>query len=196
MDEESGLRNAAPMLVVGACTCLIVSFAPYITHFVYRIPSWKAAIVLSASVTFLSLPGLDNVSRIAGFVAILFASFSMASTVVALFRYKADLERPVSHIGGEGLMMLSVRCTFYQPSILYSRGEQRRSVVMSLPLVFLAYSIVGFVVGVVLYSFRGVSISDPSMTEHQFDDYTRWTVVGVLGGLAGMLTTSLLLLRR
>lgn len=88
-------------------------FPTYITHFVYRIPSWKAAIVLSASVTFLSLPGLDNVSRIAGFVAILFASFSMASTVVALFRYKADLERPVSHIGGEGLMMLSVRCPFY-----------------------------------------------------------------------------------
>jgi hypothetical protein len=25
VDEESGLRSAAPMLVVGACTCLIVS---------------------------------------------------------------------------------------------------------------------------------------------------------------------------
>ncbi|RDB19890.1 hypothetical protein Hypma_013085 [Hypsizygus marmoreus] len=161
LDEESGLRNPAPMLVVGACTCLI------------------AAIVLSASVTFLSLPGLDSIARVAGFVAILFASFSMASTVVAIFRYKADMESSVSHIGREGLMMLS-----------------RRSVVMSLPLVFLAYAIIGFISGIVLYSIRGVTSTDPLASQHPFEDYTRWTVIGVLGGLAGMLTTSLLLLRR
>jgi hypothetical protein len=59
-------------------------------------------------VTFLSLPGLDNIARVAGFVAILFSSFSMASTVVAIFKYKADLERPTAHVGGEGLIMLSV----------------------------------------------------------------------------------------
>ena len=58
--------------------------------------------------TFLSLPGLDNIARVAGFVAILFSSFSMASTVVAIFKYKTDLERPAAHIGGEGLVMLSV----------------------------------------------------------------------------------------
>ncbi|KAG5642968.1 hypothetical protein DXG03_001816 [Asterophora parasitica] len=161
IDEESGVRSGSPgpMFLVGACTCLV------------------AAIVLSASVTFLSLPGLDNFARVAGFVAILFATFSMASTVVALFRYKADLERPVSHVAGEGLLMLS-----------------RRSVVLSLPLVFLIYAIVAFVTGIVLYSFRGVT--DPFSPEQRFEDYTRWTVVGVLGGLAGMLTTSLLLLRR
>lgn len=68
----------------------------------------KAAIILSASVTFLSLPGLDSVARVAGFVTILCSAASMASSVVALFRYKADLEHATSTVGGEGLMMLSV----------------------------------------------------------------------------------------
>jgi hypothetical protein len=74
--------------------------------------SFKAAVVLSASVTFLSLPGLDAFSRTTGMVAILFAAFSMAATVVAIFRHKADLERPISHIGIEGMMVISVRIFF------------------------------------------------------------------------------------
>ena len=67
---------------------------------------------------------------------------------------------------------------------------------MSLPLVFLVYAIVGFVAGIVLYSFRGVKLEDPLMSERPFEEYTKWTVVGVLGGLAGMLTMSLFLIRR
>ena len=59
---------------------------------------------MSASVTFLSLPGLDSIARIAGFVAILFASFSMASTLVAVFRHKADMGT-ISYVGGEGLLV-------------------------------------------------------------------------------------------
>ena len=60
--------------------------------------------------TFLSLPGLDAFSRTTGMVAILFAAFSMAATVVAIFRHKADLERPMSHVGIEGMMVITVRC--------------------------------------------------------------------------------------
>ena len=73
------------------------------------LPCRKAAVVLSASVTFLSLPGLDAVSRTTSMVAILCAAFSMAATVVAIFRHKADLERPISHMGVEGMMVISVR---------------------------------------------------------------------------------------
>lgn len=68
----------------------------------------QAAIILSASVTLITLPGLDNLGRIAGFVAILCSTASMISAVMALFRYKADVERTVVYIGGEGLIMLSV----------------------------------------------------------------------------------------
>ena len=78
----------------------------------------KAAIVLSASVTLLSLPGLDGLARVAGLVAILFSSFSVVSTVLAIFKYKSDLEKSgVSSssgnvgVGGEGLVVLSV-CLF------------------------------------------------------------------------------------
>jgi len=157
--ESGGLRSPGPMLFLSACTCLI------------------AAIVLSASVTFLSLPGLDNLARIAGFVAILCASFSITSTAVSVFRFKGELERPTASVGMEGLMLLS-----------------RRSFVMSLPLVFLAYAIIGFVTGVVWYSYRG-SLTDPLLPTRPFDDYTRWMAVGVLGGVAGVLSTALLLRR-
>ena len=70
--------------------------------------------MLSASVTFISLPGLDPFSRTAGIVAIVFATFSMAATLVAIFRYKADLERPISNVGIEGMMVITVcETTFY-----------------------------------------------------------------------------------
>lgn len=60
--------------------------------------------------TFLSLPGLDSVARIAGLIATLFASFSMAATLVAIFRYKADMVRSAPQIG-EGIMWVSVSPT-------------------------------------------------------------------------------------
>ena len=58
--------------------------------------------------TLVSLPGLDNLGRIAGFVAILCSAASMISAVIALFRYKVDVERAVVYMGGDGLVMLSV----------------------------------------------------------------------------------------
>lgn len=81
---------------------------------------FKAAIVLSASVTFLSLPGLDGFTRIAGLGAVLFASLSMAATLVAFFRVKYDLDRAATPttpgalggagtvVGLEGLVSISV----------------------------------------------------------------------------------------
>ncbi|GAV99565.1 hypothetical protein LENED_001029 [Lentinula edodes] len=62
LDEESGLfgpRSAGPIFLLGGCACLV------------------AAIILSASVTFLSLPGLDNAARIPGLVAVILATFSI-----------------------------------------------------------------------------------------------------------------------
>ncbi|KIL57234.1 hypothetical protein M378DRAFT_88160 [Amanita muscaria Koide BX008] len=161
MDEESGLRSVAPMLAIGACSCIM------------------ASIVLSASVTFLSLSGLDSVTRIAGFVAIISAVCSMASTLLAIFTIKSDLERPPQVVGGEGLLMLS-----------------KRSVVMSLPVVFLLYSIIGFVTGVVLYTLKGASITDAGLVRRPFGEYARWTAAGALGAFAGMVTVSILLFKR
>jgi hypothetical protein len=62
---------------------------------------------------------------------------------------------------------------------------------MSLPLVFLIYAVLAFIAAVVLYSFLGVDGAAA-----RFEDYTRWAVLGVLGGLLGILATSVVLLRR
>jgi len=147
-------------------------------------------------VTLVSLPGLDNLGRIAGFVAILCSAASMISAVIALFRYKADVERAVVYMGGEGLVMLSVSLPLpaYRPAL--NETKQRRSIVMSLPLVFLAWGIVAFITAITLYSFRGFTVTSPGMIKQPFTDYTHWTVVGTMGVLAGALITSALLMRR
>lgn len=110
VDHESGVLRSNPMIIIGACTCLVVSLSlhpnPHVTH-AYP-PVFQAAVVLSASVTFLSLPGLDNVARTSGMVAVVFAAFSLVSTGVAILRHKTDLGRPIPHVGIEGLMVISV----------------------------------------------------------------------------------------
>ncbi|EIN11100.1 hypothetical protein PUNSTDRAFT_64302 [Punctularia strigosozonata HHB-11173 SS5] len=157
------LRSPGPAMVVAGTSCLV------------------AAMILSASVTFISLPGLDDLSRIAGLLAILCSTASMASTVIALFRYKTDVERSAQYyMAGEGLVVLT-----------------RRSIVMSLPLVFLAWAVAAFITGVTMYSFRGFTLTAPGsgVYKQPFDKYTQWTIAGTLGGLVGVLVTSVLLVR-
>jgi hypothetical protein len=67
---------------------------------------------------------------------------------------------------------------------------------MSLPLVFLAYSIGAFITGISFYVFRGTIATNPQLVMHPFDDYTKWTVVGAIGGSVTMLAASALLSRR
>ena len=116
-DEESGLlRGPAPIFIIGACTSLMVCpFFHILSHF---LKNPKAALVLSASVTFLSLPGLDGLTRTASMVAGLFAAFAVAATGVAVLRHKADLERPISHVGVEGIAGISVSLPFSPRMIL------------------------------------------------------------------------------
>ncbi|KAF5358653.1 hypothetical protein D9758_007727 [Tetrapyrgos nigripes] len=151
-----GMRDAGPLMLIGGCTCLV------------------AAIVLSASVTFLTLPGLDWISRIVGFVAIILAGFSIVSTVLALFSFKAEMERTSLYVGGEGLMVHS-----------------RRIIMLSLPLAFCIYSIVAFAAGIALYSIRGMQAQvPPGLIESHFSNYTQWTTLGVLGGLGGVIAVA------
>ncbi|KAH9854905.1 hypothetical protein C2E23DRAFT_725421 [Lenzites betulinus] len=160
-DEESGLHTAGPMLMLSAAACLV------------------AAVILSASVTFLSLPQLDDVARLTGFLAILFSASSMVSSVLALFRYKTDIDRTVVYIGSEGLRHIS-----------------RSRVIMSLPLVFLAWAIAAFMTGITFYSFRGATVSRGVDVKHPFEAYTHWVVVGTLGALGGMLFVAAIMSRR
>jgi hypothetical protein len=72
-------------------------------------------------------------------------------------------------------------------------------VLLSLPLVFLAYSVAGFITGVVIYSFNGALLNAtaggfPAVS--RFDDWSRLFMIGVLGGIAGVLIASVVVQRR
>ena len=60
--------------------------------------------------TFMAFPGLDDVSRVAGFIAILCSAASMTSSVVSLFRFKVDMERALWHydMATSGMTLLTV----------------------------------------------------------------------------------------
>ncbi|KAG9317911.1 hypothetical protein JVU11DRAFT_2142 [Chiua virens] len=176
-------ESTTPLFVIGACACLVVRFlnaSP--VHMLIWVNSFEqSAIILSASVTLMSFPGLDSITRIGGLVAITCSVLSMATSFLSIFRYKAEMARGTGP-SAEGFVMLS-----------------RRSFMLSLPLVFLAYSVAGFVTGVVVYSFRSATINFAnagSPMAAKFDEYTRFMVVGVLGALVGVLIASTMVARR
>ncbi|THH10125.1 hypothetical protein EW145_g1540 [Phellinidium pouzarii] len=161
-DEESRLmRSTGPVLIVGASVSIV------------------AAIILTASVTFLALPGQDQVARSAGFVAVLGSLASLGSSVIAAFRNQVETQRMAAR-GGEGFVVMPTLSGY--------------SILPSLPAVFLAWSIISFVTGIVLYAFRGTVMIDPSHWV-KFSSYTRWTTVGACGFLGGVLIASMFFIR-
>ncbi|EJD01731.1 uncharacterized protein FOMMEDRAFT_90143 [Fomitiporia mediterranea MF3/22] len=162
-DEEGGLlRSAGPMLVVGATVCI-------------------AAMILVASLTFLALPGLDHVSRTAGFIAIIASFASLGASVIAALRNNVEVQRMAAR-GGEGLVVTMSTLT-------------GNSILPSLPAVFLAWSILSLITGIVLYAFRG-SVAIDTVHWTRIASYTRWTTIGVLGFCGGVLITSAIFARR
>lgn len=117
-------NSGGPLFLAGACACLV------------------AAVILSASVTLMTLPGLSGIARISGLVAIMCSVLSMITSFISIIRQKTELAHGTPTSGSEGFVLLS-----------------RRSVLLSLPLVFLAYSVAGFITGVVIYSFNGVVVN-------------------------------------
>jgi hypothetical protein len=141
-------------------------------------------------VTFITLPGIDDISRVAGLLAILLSASSLISAVIALFRYKSDIENPIAYPRGEGLVLLSVCVISSEQLPLIANLDsnlKRRSVLLSLPLVFLLYAIGAFITGISLYAFRGLTTTAGG---RHFEDFTRWAVIGSVGGLACILLTS------
>ncbi|TEB32087.1 hypothetical protein FA13DRAFT_1754558 [Coprinellus micaceus] len=149
---------------------------------------WGSAVILSASVTFLTLPGMTGAARIAGFVAISCAVGSMLASTIAFIRFRNEFSGVVDRtsinhriVGGEGLV-----------------GISNRAVVNSLPLVFVAYSVIGFVVGLTIYSFRGTDLDGPSssspadtgLSAWVFGQGAKWSALGLLGAAGGVVAMS------
>ena len=153
--------------------------------------------MLSASVMFTSLPGLDDTCRLAGYVAIVLSASSMMSAIVALFRYKTEVEHPIDHAGGEGLLLISVRLvSLLLVFCAYSiQSWQRRSILMSLPLVFLIWAVAAFTTGVVLYWTHQVTLTTSISTVYPFESQTHWLTVGIVGGVAGAICMGAMMTR-
>ncbi|OJA16203.1 hypothetical protein AZE42_00066 [Rhizopogon vesiculosus] len=137
LDLESGMAShtGGSMFLVGAC----------------------AAVILSASVTLMliTLPGMNGIARTAGLIAIMCSVLSMITSFISIIPYKAELAHGTPTSGSEGFVLFSVHLSLLALRWAYVYTSQRRSVLQSLPLVFLAYSVADFITGVVIYSFNG-----------------------------------------
>ncbi|KAI6143945.1 hypothetical protein BKA82DRAFT_3983509, partial [Pisolithus tinctorius] len=124
VEGNASMQSSAPLFVVGACTCLV------------------SAIILSASVMLISFPGLDGIAHIGGPVAISCSVLSTVTSFLSIFQYKAELPQgsaAVHHVAAaahEGFVLL----------------PRRSKILLSLPLVFLVYSVAGFITSVIVYT--------------------------------------------
>jgi hypothetical protein len=123
----------------------------------------QAAILLSASVAFVSLP-LDDLARAAAVLAIFCSAASMASAGVAVLRGRLDGARAAILAGGEGLMA--------------------RAAARSAPLVLLAWGAAALATGATLYAMHaGTRVP-------RAGGAAQWAVACTLGGVVGVLLTS------
>ncbi|CAK5282186.1 unnamed protein product [Mycena citricolor] len=179
--QNTTRRNALPVLVIAATSCLL------------------AAVLLSAAVTLLTsssfspslLLGLKidiDAAWWAVLASALLAAGSMAAGLVALARVKAEWEASPEvgwNVVGPGRMRTEGMVVVSTPTF-----------VKSLPLALLVYALIAFVVAVVLYSgslpkqsARPV-VTPPTATA--YTTYARWTILGLGGAAAGVVVAALL----
>jgi hypothetical protein len=68
----------------------------------------QAAVILSASVTLMTLPGLSGIARMSGLVAIMCSVLSMTTSFISIMRHKTDLTHGTPTSGSEGFVLLTV----------------------------------------------------------------------------------------
>ncbi|TFK74519.1 hypothetical protein BDN72DRAFT_57773 [Pluteus cervinus] len=117
LDAESRSRVVTPLFFLAAGTIFL------------------DVIILSASVTWLTLPGLEDSAHVADVFAAIFTTLSLSSAVFAIMEYKETSKRVRQGSNRDD----------------DARMHMARSVIFSLPVIFLEYSIIAFVTAVVLY---------------------------------------------
>ncbi|PPQ65741.1 hypothetical protein CVT24_011774 [Panaeolus cyanescens] len=130
-DEAQMMMNprSNPMLIVGGVSCIF------------------AAIILSTSVTFLSMPSLSYFTRVSILVSLSLATLSLATTGIAILWNKSEIDASASsatsHSGGVN----------QERKIITAR-----TLILSAPLVFLSYSIIAFLVAILSHALPTLSI--------------------------------------
>jgi hypothetical protein len=111
LDLESGMAShtIGSMFLVGACACLVVSITRRSMSKVSNLMMIQAAVILSASVTLATLPGMNGIARTADLIAIMCSVLSMIISFISIIRYKADSAHGMPASGSEGFVLL---CAF------------------------------------------------------------------------------------
>ena len=132
-DEERGglMRNTGPAFPSEAFLIVVClpSFFPPRFHLLMS-PSFvlKAGIIMAASLIFLALPGLDNVMRTAGFIAIIGSAASLGSSVILIIRNQWQVQRLVQ--GGEGFVVRMRAYEVRSPYIHLKLASKKKLIVI------------------------------------------------------------------
>ncbi|KAG8968549.1 hypothetical protein FRC03_006949 [Tulasnella sp. 419] len=135
-----------------------------------------ATLLITASVGFLSLPGVGDAARLASMLALVFASSSLGASVINLRRRA---------FSGEHKPLLESR--------RHRVKEESHPIIRALPLLFSIWAVTGLVTATFLYVFLG------SVAEHDgevLNDVLKWVLVGVGSAMVMLLFLMLCLSRR
>ncbi|KII89994.1 hypothetical protein PLICRDRAFT_174795 [Plicaturopsis crispa FD-325 SS-3] len=123
-----------------------------------------ATVLLSSSVGFLAVPGLDPRSRIASLLSIV---LTLASVITGVY-----------HLWSHGHAKAE-----YNISTITPRRSKILAIILSMPFVTLVWGVFAFLVAVILYAFFGfqpmANGTNPSMPH-----YTSWLILGFGAGVA------------
>ncbi|KDQ11080.1 hypothetical protein BOTBODRAFT_465409 [Botryobasidium botryosum FD-172 SS1] len=123
-----------------------------------------ATVLLSATVSFLAVPGIDDVTRVTTLISVLCA---LGSIIVGLYLVWKHQTRGAD-MGGWS----------YNLNLENRYGVHEIATLLSLPLVFLIWAILTFMISVVCFSFRGFGQTIDG-TQVWFETSTAWIVLVV-----------------
>ncbi|KDQ18451.1 hypothetical protein BOTBODRAFT_143443 [Botryobasidium botryosum FD-172 SS1] len=121
-----------------------------------------ATVLLSATVAFLAVPGIDSLSRISALVSVLCALESVTIGLYLVWRHQTRKD----DIG------------WYNYNTEHRYGFHGIAMLLSLPLVLLIWAILSFAFSVLCYSYRGFA-PDIEGTQLPFSKNTYWIVTSV-----------------
>ncbi|KAF8582461.1 hypothetical protein K439DRAFT_1351098 [Ramaria rubella] len=140
-----------------------------------------ATVLISATVAFLAIPGIDSVSRCLGLVSVLLAMASIITGLLNVWQHQHETRATPE---------LTIIMDFFQQAERGVHSFNLLAVLLSLPLVLLIWSTITFAVGIVTFAWRGVdtTILDAAGGDSQVPDLkmfafgmpTAWVTTGVL----------------
>ena len=160
---------------------------------------------MTASISLLSLPGIDSVTRLGAMLSLVCSASSLGASFVNLQRrLRLKAHQPHTSIDDESLVRYSV-CEiifdrFHTNWFVPQSTNSRHYYVQSMPLLFLTWAVITLVASTFVYAFRGYFGQPDSrypQGDHAIPDMVlHWVVAGVGAVMAIALIFSAWVTRR